>query len=192
MHDLWANRRVAAHRAARRLCRSGLALVFLLCWLLPSVAKASEKTNAPPRAKFKVRGYGFLGNLRLKRILKLLEIQNKEKPEFFDANFMEDCSLILKSKLLDDGFLEPKITIRILKEDGTGAQYVWNETEPLPRPLRAKQVEFRIRKGVLYHYYKLEFNGLNALTPRKARSFFIETGGIVPLKQNRVYSPARL
>lgn len=169
-----------------------LALAFLLCWLLPPIVQASERTNAPPVARFRVRGYGILGNFRLKRVLKLLEIQTKKKPEYFDANFMEDCSLILKSKLLDDGFLEPKITIRIIKEDGTKAQFVWNETEPLPRPLQAKWVEFRIRKGVLFHYRNLEFDGLTALTPRRARSYFIQTGGIVPLKRSRVYSPAHL
>lgn len=192
MHELSVIRPTAACKAALRVHRYGLGLIFLVCLLLPIGSGAAERTNSPPVARFKVRGYGLFGDLRLKRILKLLEIQTKKKPEFFDANFMEDCSLILKSKLLDDGFLEPKITIRIVKEDGTREQFVWNETEPLPRPLQARRVEFRIVKGVLYHYDKLEFNGLTALTPRKTRGYFIQTGGIVPLKRNRVYSPTRL
>ena len=40
----------------------------------------ADNTNAP-RARFKISGYGFLGDLRLKRIIKLLEVP-KEKPEF--------------------------------------------------------------------------------------------------------------
>lgn len=174
-----------------RLRRDFVRLVLLFCLLLPLAAKASETTNAPPKAKFKVSGYGFLGNFRLKRMLKALEIQ-KTGLEFFDANFMEDCSLILEAKLRQDGFLQPKITIRIVKEDGTHAQFVWNQTEPLPRPLQARRVEFHIQKGVLFHYSQLEFPGLTALTPKKARSYFIETGGLVPLKVNRAYSPERL
>lgn len=174
-----------------RLRRNLFGLVLLFCLLLPMAAMASEKTNAPPTAKFRVSGYGFLGNFRLKRLLKALQLQNT-KHEFFDANFMEDCSLILESKLHQDGFLQPKITIRIVKEDGTRAQFVWNEAEPLPRPLHARWVEFQIQKGVLFHYSQLQFSGLTALTPKKARGYFIETGGLVPLKQNRAFSPERL
>src|ERR1043166_5830882 len=105
---------------------------------------------------------------------------------------MEDSALILKSKLREDGFLQPTIVIRIIRDDGSRAKYVWNETEPLPRPLRAREVNFRIKRGRLYHYGKLEFAGLTAILEKKARAYFIETGGLVPLKQNRIYSPERL
>jgi outer membrane protein insertion porin family len=164
-------------------------LIFVAVLLLSFRAGASG-TN-PPAAKFKVSGYGFFGDLRLKRIIKLLEVP-KGKPEFFDANFMEDSALILKSKIREDGYLQPQIVIRVVKEDGTQARFIWNETDPLPRPLQAKEVRFRIKKGVLYHYNVLAFNSLTALPGKKARGYFIETGGLVPLKQNRVYSPDRL
>jgi len=152
---------------------------------------AADEPNPPSKATFKVSGYGILGDLRLKHVIKLLE-QQKKKPNFLGADFMEDSALILKSKLSEDGYLQPKITIRVTREDGTLAKYVWNETEPLPRPLRARKVEFRISKGVLYHYDHLEFNGLRVLTEKKARGYFLETSGLVPLKLNRVYSPGRL
>ena len=166
-------------------------MFFLIAALFALPARASE-TNSPPAAKFKITGYGFLGNLRLRRIIKLLEVP-KQRPEFFDANFMEDSALILKSKIREDGFLEPKIVITAFRDDEKkGQRFFWNETEPLPRPLNARRVRFNIRKGVLFHYQKLEFTGLAALTEKKARGYFIETSGIMPLKQNRVYSPARL
>jgi outer membrane protein assembly complex protein YaeT len=161
----------------------------MVALLFTAGARAAD-TNVPV-AKFKVSGYGFFGDLRLKRIIKLLEVQ-KKKPPFFDANFMEDSALILKSKIRNDGYLNPQIIIRVTKEDGTQARYIWNEAEPLPRPLRATEVRFRIKRGVLYHYDELDFNGLTALPEKKARSYFIETSGLVPLKQNRVYSPDRL
>jgi outer membrane protein assembly complex protein YaeT len=158
---------------------------------VPQTNAAAVKTNAPPSGKFKISGYGFFGNLRLARIIRLLEVQ-KPRPEFIDADFMEDTALILKSKLRDDGYLQPQIVIILKHEDKTRTHYVWNETEPLPRPLKAREVEFQIHRGVLYHYDKLEFYGLTALPEKKARGYFIETSGLVPLKQNRVYSPDRL
>jgi outer membrane protein assembly complex protein YaeT len=172
--------------------RAGVAKAIALGLLLGCALRLNAAdTNPPPAASFKISGYGWLGDLRLKRIIKLLEVP-KGKPEFFDANFIEDSALILKSKLRDDGYLQPQIIIRVVKDDGSGARYVWNDTEPLPRPLRARQVSFRIKKNVLYHYDQLKFNGLTALPEKKARRYFIETSGLVPLKQNRVYSPDRL
>jgi outer membrane protein insertion porin family len=192
MRNLSAIRCVAAQKAAL-CCRACACLaLFLFCALFDAPARAAEGTNSPPPAKFKVSGYGFLGDLRLKRIIKVLEVP-KKKPEFFDANFMEDTALILKSKLRQDGYLNPTIVITAFTEaDGKGKRYFWNETEPLPRPLLAKEVRFKIRKGVLFHYDKLEFNGLTVKTEKKPRSYFIQTGGLVPLKQNRVFSPEGL
>jgi len=106
---LSATRSAAAGNAAVRWRFWGLVLLFLLGALLAVPARADE-TNEPPAAKFKISGYGFLGDLRLKRIIKLLEVP-KKKPEFFDANFMEDTALILKSKVREDGYLNPTIVI---------------------------------------------------------------------------------
>jgi outer membrane protein assembly factor BamA len=166
-------------------------VLFLLYVFLAITAQAADKTNAPPAAKFKVSGYGFFGNLRLKHIINLLEIPNG-RPEFFDADFMEDSALILESKLRGDGYLRPQITIRIVKDDNTRVQFVWNQNEPLPRLLRARRVEFRIQKGVLYHYKELQFTGLTAISERRAENYFIETSGLIPLKKNRFFSPEHL
>jgi len=182
MHDVLAARRAAAFKAALRF------LLAIGVFLAVSIRAAD--TNLPP-ATFKITGYGLFGDLRLKRIIKLLEVP-KGRPAYFDANFIEDSALILKSKIRQDGYLDPEIILRVFKDDGTKPRYVWSETEPLPRPLRATEVRFRIKKGLLYHYEQLQFEGLTALPEKKARAFFIETSGLVPLKQNRVYSPERL
>jgi len=186
MRDLSAARRVVAPSAA-----TPFRLLLLICALLTFTANAADKTNSPPRAKFKVSGYGLLGNLRFRHIINLLEIP-KGRPEFFNADFMEDSALILESKLRGDGYLRPEITIRVLKDDNTRAEYVWNQNEPLPRPLRARRVEFRIRRGILYHYTELKFTGLTAISEKKAETYFIETSGLIPLKKYRFYSPERL
>jgi outer membrane protein assembly complex protein YaeT len=53
-------------------------------------------------------------------------------------------------------------------------------------------VRFEIEKGVLFHFRDLEISGLSAIPDKKARGYFIETGGLFTLKQNRIYSPDRL
>ena len=147
----------------------------------------------PGKAVLKISGYGLLGDLRLKRLVRVMELE-KKKPEFFSANFIEDSALILGAKLRDDGFLRPAINAEITLEDGRLLRHGWkdNQEEPLPRPLLAREVHFFIQSGVRYHYVKLRFSGLTALPVKRARAFFVETSGIIPLKQNRIYSPERL
>src|SRR5207253_5431977 len=92
------------------------------------------------------------------------------------------------------GFLKPQITIQMEATDGkrltvTGEELLEN---PLDRSLRLRQVHFRIRKGVLYHYQTLEFEGLESVREKEARSYFVETRGLLALKANRIYTPEKL
>src|ERR1044071_1578021 len=122
MHDFLAVRSAAAHRVAPGWFRQVGMLIFLVCAFFGLSTRAAD-TNSPPAAKFKISGYGIFGDLRLKRIIKLLEVP-KTKPQFFDANFMEDTALILKSKLRADGFLAPRIVIIAFTEDGKRLRFV--------------------------------------------------------------------
>lgn len=169
-----------------------LACVILAVTLMAFAAGAVGKPE-PPAAKLKISGYGLFGDLRLKRTIQLLELQTK-KPQFFDANFIEDSAVILRSNLRDDGYLQPAITVNLTWEDGRELKYEWNDApeEPLPRALRAREVEFKIKPGLLYRYAQMEFAGLNAIPVKQARTYFVETSGLIALKQNRVYSPGRL
>jgi outer membrane protein assembly complex protein YaeT len=63
---------------------------------------------------------------------------------------------------------------------------------PLPRPLRIAKAEFQIRKGLLYHYSSLDFEGLQTMTPKEASSYFIETGTLLRTKSARMYTPEKL
>jgi outer membrane protein assembly complex protein YaeT len=164
-------------------------LVFLVT--AGELFAANDSTNVP-HAKLKISGYGLLGNLRLKKMLDVLR-EGKEKPEFFSASYIEDAAFLLMARLRDDGFLQPLITAHLILEDGQQVTYTWRESieEPLPRLMRAKTVHFKIKRGVLYHIGTLEFNGLESVTEKKARSYFVETGGILTLKRNRIYAPER-
>ncbi|HEX5400211.1 MAG TPA: BamA/TamA family outer membrane protein [Verrucomicrobiae bacterium] len=154
--------------------------------------QAADKSQAPP-PKLTIRGYGLFGDLRLKRTIKLMEFPNGAPP-FFDANFVQDSIVILSAKLHDDGYLHPTISVDITLTNGEQRHFVWKQAigEPLPRPLRAQKVKFQLDPGVFYHYSEIQFTGLKAETAKDARSFFIETSGLIPLKQNRVFSPDRL
>ncbi|HET7625465.1 MAG TPA: BamA/TamA family outer membrane protein [Verrucomicrobiae bacterium] len=164
--------------------------VFALFLIRTNAAESS--TNVAP-AKLKVSGYGFFGDLQIKRMLGILN-EGKKKPEFFDANFIEDASLLILSRLRDDGYLRPVLRARVVLEDGREVSLNLTRVmeEPLPRPLRATRVRFEIRKGLLYYFRNLEFSGLHAISEKQARRYFIETGGLLSLKGNRIYSPDQL
>jgi len=167
-------------------------IVACLC-LLPVIHQAAAADQPePPRAKLKISGYGFVGDLRLKKMLGILQ-EGTKQPEFYNASFLEDAALLLVSRLEDDGYLRPVIIAHVTLENGRQVSYVWDESveDPLSRSLRAKKVHFEIREGVLYHLDRLDFDGLAALPEKRARSFFIESTGLLSLKRNRIYAPDR-
>ena len=129
----------------------------------------------------------------MKKLLQLLVLSGK-KPAFYDANFVEDAALILASTLRRDGYLEPEVTAELTLEDGRKLGFKWEEiiSVPLSRSLRIRKVHFHLHKGVLYHYQALQFEGLKTITEKEARSFFVETGILLPLKHYRIYTPEKL
>jgi outer membrane protein insertion porin family len=169
-------------------CRASLLLLAMLACLPAAWAKP------PAPAELEISGYGFLGDRKLKKTLQLLETTGK-KPEFFDANFVEDAALILMSSLNRDGYLKPQITAELALSDGRQVRYEWTKPvreEPLPRPLKIRKARFQIHKGVLYYFGQIRFVSLTIISDQAARSYFVETGALLPLKQTRIFSPDRL
>ena len=161
--------------------------------LIFSAPTLSAKDSKPPRAKLSVSGYGFFGNRELKALLTSLEIPG-EKPEFFEANFVEDAVLVLFSKLQRDGYLHPIITVEATGTNDSHQTFTWEQPlgEPVPRELKARNLVFKIDHGLLFYYENIYFSGVHALTLTEAAHFFIETDAIIKLKRNRIYSPDRL
>jgi outer membrane protein insertion porin family len=148
----------------------------------------------PPPAKATVSGYGLIGNRRLKRIVEVLHPPDRTL-EFYDSNFIEDAALLLFTRLQRDGYLQPRVLAHAETEELGVATFEWEQPvreEPLPRPLRARNVEFEIQRGVLYYFESIDIIGLTAAPEERARSFFIETGALLPLKRTRIFSPDRL
>ena len=172
--------------------RRARALQFVLLTALVALGGVvhAAQTN---RAELKISGYGFLGNRQLKKMLETLQPE-KEKPDYFDANFIEDAALLLNSKVRRDGYLKPRLTAQVTLNNGKTSTFQWEEAErePLPRPLNARKVHFKIFKGVLYHYASVQLEGLQTMRDKEARAFFVETGALVPLKSNRIYTPEKL
>jgi outer membrane protein assembly complex protein YaeT len=183
-----------------RLFQIVLAVVLLgttgLCGAEPALAEpavSAVQTNKAKPAKLKISGYGFFGNRQLKRILNTLE-GGKRKPRFFDPAFVEDAALILASRLRDDGFLTPRIAVRLILESGEAKDMdaLGLVENPLPRPLLIREAQFRIRKGEMFYYEQLSFTGLQAVKTKEARSYFVEVGSLFPRKSDRVYTPEKL
>src|SRR4051794_20464586 len=154
---------------ARGLINSGLAAVLLLAFCAGAAAK---EPKAKP-ASLKISGYGVLGNRQLRRTLVTLEFAGN-LPEFLSASFIEDAALIITSRVKRDGFLEPEVTVEMELSDGKVREFnaIDLMDNPLPRELRIRKVRFHIRKGRLYHYDELQFEGLKSITEKEARSYF--------------------
>src|SRR5687768_6910003 len=117
---------------------------FFLCALCASVVippSFAAETNSQP-AKLKVRGYGLFGNRELKSLVSVLQMTDK-RPEFFEANYVEDSVLVIFSRLRRDGYLFPTVRAKVKFRGGGEGEFTWTEPlgEPLPRPFEAERVE---------------------------------------------------
>src|SRR5439155_27097266 len=114
-----------------------------------AVTNSTNRAKKTKPAKLKISGYGFLGDRQLKRLLRVL-VSGGEKPQVYSADCVEDAGLILISALRREGYLEPALTAEMTLEDGRKFARKIDESmqSPLPRPLRARKVHFKIRKGV--------------------------------------------
>ncbi|MDB6123352.1 MAG: surface antigen [Pedosphaera sp.] len=193
MEDLFQVNICREASARRRLFLKSWAWFLVLLLLAATSSGATNKEKKVKPAKIKISGYGILGNLNLKRSLVVVEPVAK-KPQFEDANFVEDAALILLSQMKEDGFLNPTLTAELSLTNGQILVFKWmdGETPALPHPLTIRRVHFRVHKGVLFHYQTLKFEGLESIPEKQARSYFIETGFLIPLKSKRVYTPAKL
>src|SRR5215467_4660381 len=175
-------------RGLKFLC--GL-LLCVFAW--SSVSSAAEKTPKPKPAKFGISGYGLMGNLELRRTVRRVGLSGK-KPEFFNSDFVEDTALIVGARVRSDGYLKPKITIRLKLADGreirTDADSLLDN--PLPRDIRIVDARFIIHRGTLYYFNTLEFQGLETVSQREARGYFVDTDILLRTRRSRLFTEERL
>ncbi len=154
-----------------------------------SLVGAEGRAEAPQLA---VDGLGWFGDRGAERSLKLL--LGSQVDAALEAGTIEDAALILISQLTDDGYLEPKLTVRVRHADGRETEHPLDAemSTPLPRPLDATSARLRIEKGPRFVYEEITFTGLAALPESAARSFFVGESMLIPLSNERAYSPGRL
>jgi outer membrane protein assembly complex protein YaeT len=191
-------RRLVGRRAVGSRCGWWWAMLVVLGVGVPQLATAKEPEPKPKPAKIKpaklqISGFGLLGNHNLRKQVRTLQ-SDALKAEQFDANFIEDTALVLLARLKEDGFFRPALDVRMVLADGQKLRVRWEETitPPLNRPLSARKVQFVIKEGVRYHYRHLTFDGLTAISARRARAYFMETGVLLPLPSTRIFTPGRL
>jgi outer membrane protein insertion porin family len=157
---------------------------LLLGWLLCATLLSA--------AEIRVDGLGWLANRQAQNTLQLL--LGEQRRAALDASAVEDAALILFSQLTDEGYLEPTVTALITPAAGEPLTHVFDARldRPLPRPLAAQAVEFRIERGRRFLLHTLSFTGLQALTPEAAREFFVGETMLIPLAASRIYAPGRL
>lgn len=157
-----------------------------------SSVRAMPETAAKP-AKLHVRGYGFLGNLRLKQQLRVLR-SDKAVERVLDSFLIEDAALLLFSGLQAEGYLRPAMDVLIEQEDGTTTSWRCDYEKPLelPRPLQAREVTFRLHPGTFYYFARLEFRGLTTIPEIQATTYFLVPDFLLPQKQPKLYTPDRL
>jgi outer membrane protein insertion porin family len=166
----------------------------LAVWLAsPGIqVRAGTREGGQP-ARLRVSGFGVLGNWELRKIIRLAQGAER-RPEYFDANFLEDSALILLSRVTEAGYLEPRIEARVTLADGRPARFEWDKEfdTVVPRDVLAQRVHFRVRRGVRYYYQQIEITGLRSIRRSVAERHFVAAESLIPIKGARIYTPAQL
>ena len=152
------------------VCPSFFAVIRVGIVLLGMLGGLPAANSATPAAKLSVDGAGFLRDRELRSALNRL--LGAEVKSTLDANAIEDAAVILSSALGEKGFQQPVVEIEMVLEDGSGKRVRFDPTfeNPLPRPLNAREVRFKLTPGVRFYIDKVEFAGLTVMAPKVARA----------------------
>lgn len=163
-----------------RLRRAQLAAIVLAC------------LGPLPAAELHVRGLNWFANRKAEQQLKLL--RGGSPGATLDAADIEDAALVILGSLHKEGYLEPGIVVELAGPDGSPARYPLDARmeQPLPRPLAAGEATLHIDRGRRFTLEEVNFTGLQAMTEKDARAFFVGENMLVPLASERIYSPGRL
>ena len=94
-----------------------------VCWTFGVLG-----AEAPPPAKLSISGYGFFGNRKLKKLVQTIG-ESELKNQFLDANFVENCAIIIFSKLREDGFLRPTLDVKLTLAEGVKTRVDFKESK---------------------------------------------------------------
>jgi outer membrane protein assembly complex protein YaeT len=163
--------------------------------VLGLAAAGPSSRAAGPLAKpsmVKVSGTGFLQDRELR--VSLERLLDTAHLTTLDVNAIEDAAVILASTLGEQGFQKPAIEIVATLADGSERKFAFDPTmqNPLPRPLAASRVEFRVKPGARWHIDAVAIEGLTVFPLKEARNFFHTEAMLIGRAQANAYSPSRL
>ena len=189
--DALTNRR-AGSCAERSFCLRWWSVVWVVLFAFGVVrlqaADAQSSTNAS--AKVSISGLGLLGNHDMKRLLKNFQ-PDGQLPKVITRSFVEDASLVMFSRVRNEGYLDAKIRTTLKLDDGRRQEVLWTNSMDVlfPHDFTATEVSFEVIRGTRYYYTSLEIEGLTAIKKDDARSYFAITDALLRLHRNRVFSP---
>ncbi|MBL9187107.1 MAG: BamA/TamA family outer membrane protein [Opitutaceae bacterium] len=137
-------------------------------------------------------GTGWLRDRELRTSLERL--LGEERGEVLQANAVEDAMFLLMSAVQAEGFLKPVITVECVEASGKKTELTLDATmtTTVPRTMAAREVRFRVERGLRFFVRDVKFEGLHALKESAARSFFAGDSALFSGKAGRAYTPARL
>jgi outer membrane protein assembly complex protein YaeT len=182
-------------RGDRTMTRRGKFWRQLAAATVLGVALAGMVAGKPPetpKAVLRVTGLGWWQNRDLR--FSLERLLGAQLGETVEVDAIEDAAFLLVSALEQKGFLKPVIEIEFTPVSGAPQRFTFDTTlaTPLPRPLAAKAVTFRVAKGVRYVVNEVQIEGLTAFPVKVARGYFRPEQALFVAGEARAYTPARL
>ena len=165
-------------------------IVMVLCAVM--IGEVSGKTKPPPKAEIHVSGLGLVKN-RDQR-LSLERLLGDQRGETIDGNAIEDAAFLLCSALEAEGFLKPSVEIEVVSPNSAPRHFTFDTTlsTPMPRPLSATKVTFKVAAGTRYVVTEVRIVGLTALPLETARGYLRPGGALFRTGAVRAYTPGRL
>ncbi|MBX3745956.1 MAG: BamA/TamA family outer membrane protein [Verrucomicrobiae bacterium] len=140
-------------------------------------------------ASLSIKGLGWLGNLQMKAVLRQVR-GSSEPPVVYDANAIEDGAFLLLHHAQGLGYLDAAVRLELTLENGEELTEVWQGRDlvPLPRPLAATEVRYRVTPGLRYFYRSILFRGLTVLSEEEASRYFVRSDGLLKTRALRRFS----
>ena len=161
---------------------------LILCLGTPLSTEAALFKSSHTR----VSGFGFFGNLQLKKTLEILNSTTKPRTEF-DSSYIEDAIWVLDGAVQSKGYPEPTFEITLTQKDETKTSFQWNKDfiPSLPHDLKGTKVAFNVIPGTLSYYKSVTITGVSSLTEKACVHYFYPNNTLINTKEDRYYTEAR-
>ncbi|MCD8482153.1 MAG: BamA/TamA family outer membrane protein [Verrucomicrobia bacterium] len=144
-------------------------------------------------ARISVSGTGWVESLAIRNLANQLHRESDEE-EHYSVTFIENLLLIVRSRQVADGYLDVRIHVDLVAEDGTESGLLWTGEGLLdiPSDTSFSAVRLRLESGVQYFFEELQITGLTVLPIQEARRFFYNDAFLLGGRTARAYSPGVL